>query len=102
MDYVFIYSTAGTKSEAEKISKSLLRQKLIGCANLFPLTSMYHRKGKVVRGKEYALILKTIKTKVPVVKREIEKIHSYSIPGITEIAVKPNQKYASWLLKQCS
>ncbi len=102
MDYVFIYSTVGTKSEAEKICRHLLHKKLIGCANLFPITSMYRWQGKSVHKTEYALILKTSKAQASAVKREIEKIHSYSLPGITEIAVKPNQKYASWLLKQCS
>ena len=65
------------------------------------MDSMYWWKGKIVEGKETVLILKTMKSKVAQVRQEIEKIHSYEIPCITEIEVKPNEKYGKWMERQC-
>lgn len=100
--FIFLYVTAPDKAEAQKISKHLLDQKLIACANIFPIESVYRWKGKMVEGKEVVLILKTVKDKVAVVRKEIEKIHSYEIPCIAEIDVKVNEKYAVWLRNQLS
>ncbi len=97
MAFIFLYVTAKDKAEAQRISKHLLRKKLIACANILPIESWYWWKGKIVRGKEVVLILKTVKKKVPLVKKEIGKVHSYEIPCITEIDVKVNEKYGEWL-----
>ena len=101
MTFTFFYVTAKDKREARHISKYLLQKRLIACANLFPIESLYWWKGKIVEGKEIVLILKTIKSKVVQVRQEIEKLHSYEIPCITEIEVKPNQKDGEWMEEQC-
>lgn len=100
MVFTFLYVTAKNKSEAQRISARLLQQKLIACANIFPIKSMYWWKGKIVGGKEAVLIVKTMKNKIAVVKKEIEKMHSYEIPCIAEIEVKVNEKYGKWLEEQ--
>lgn len=100
MACTFLYVTAHDKSEARKISKHLLQRKLIACANIFPIESMYRWKGKIVEGKEAVLILKTMKNKVTMVRKEIEQIHSYEIPCIIEIDVKVNEKYGRWMAEQ--
>ena len=100
MLFTFLYITAKDKAEAQRISKPLLQKKLIACANIFPIESMYRWKGKIVNGKEAVLILKTMKKKVVVLRREIEKMHSYEIPCIAQIDVKVNEKYGTWMEKQ--
>ncbi len=100
MVFTFLYVTAENTLEAQRISKHLLQRKLIACANIFPVESVYRWKGKMREGKEAVVILKTMKNKVAAVRKEIEKIHSYEIPCITEIEVKPNGKYGKWLLQQ--
>ncbi len=100
MTFTFLYVTAKDTEEAQRISKHLLQQKLIACANIFPVDSMYRWKGKIVEGKEVALLLKTTKNKVAAVRKEIEKIHSYEIPCITEIDVTVNEKFGKWMEKE--
>ena len=97
MTFTFLYVTCSDMKEANNISKTLLSKKLIACANFFPVESMYQWKGKIKKGKEAVLILKTMKNKVAMVRKEIEKMHSYEIPCITEITVKPNEGYGKWL-----
>lgn len=100
MTFAFLYVTAKDKAEAQRISQHLLKKKLIACANIFPIESWYWWKGKIVGGNEAVVILKTVKNKVAVVRKEIERIHSYEIPCIAEIEVKVNGKYGGWLEEQ--
>ncbi len=100
MTFTFLYVTASNEREAKKIAYQLLQKKLVACANIFPIQSLYWWEGKIKGGKEMVIILKTMKEKVAFVRKEIENIHSYSIPCITEIAVKPNKQYARWLKEQ--
>ena len=83
MTFTFLYVTCSDMKEANNISKTLLSKKLIACANFFPVESMYQWKGKIKKGKEAVLILKTMKNKVAMVRKEIEK---YSDKLILEAA----------------
>ena len=97
MNFIFIYITNPTKKEARKIAKHLLEKKLIACANIFPISSLYWWKGRITDEKEFVLIAKTKKTNFEKVKNEVERIHSYTIPCIVKIPVSSNKKYYKWL-----
>jgi len=97
MNFIFIYITNPTKKEARKIAKYLLEKKLIACANIFPIDSLYRWKGKIANEKEFVLIAKTKKANFEKVKKEVEKIHSYTVPCIVKIPVSSNEKYYKWL-----
>jgi periplasmic divalent cation tolerance protein len=99
---IFIYITNPTKRVAKKIAKHLLQKRLIACANIFPINSLYWWEGKICDEKEFVLIAKTVEKNFEKVKNEVEKIHPYSIPCITKISVTPNKKYLNWLIKACS
>lgn len=100
MGFLFVYVTAANQKEAQKIATHLLQKKLIACANIFPISSMYWWKGKIQNGKEVVVILKTIQNNYTTIKKEIEKIHSYEIPCIIQIPVKVNEKYGGWMRKE--
>lgn len=75
----------------------LLKKKLIACANIYgPINSLYPWKGKLVDEKEYILMTKTVGRNFEKVKREVEGIHSYTIPCIIKIPVRANKKYFDW------
>lgn len=97
MNFIFIYITNPTEKEAEKIAKFLLKKKLIACANIFPIKSLYWWNRKIAQEKEVVLIVKTTKNNFEEVKREVEKIHPYKIPCIVKIPVSSNKKYFDWL-----
>jgi periplasmic divalent cation tolerance protein len=96
-DFVFIYITNPTKEEAKRIAEHLLEQKLIACANFFPISSLYLWEGKIADGEEVILIAKTSEANFEKVRNEVEKIHSYAIPCIVKISVSSNKKYFDWL-----
>ncbi len=100
MAFTFLYVTAPDEQEAAKIAKHLLHKRLIACANIFPIKSIYWWKRKIEGRAEVVLLLKTLREKAPLVRKEIEAMHSYDVPCITEIDVKPNKGYAKWLKKE--
>jgi len=100
MDFIFVYITNPTRKEAKKIAKHLLKKRLIACANIFPVSSLYRWKGKIVNDNEFILIAKTIKTNFEKIKKEVEKVHSYTIPCIIKISVSSNKKYFDWLKRE--
>jgi len=100
MDFIFIYITTPNKKEAKKIARYLLKRRLIACANIFPINSLYWWKVKIVDDNEFVLIAKTIKNNFEKVKKEIEKIHSYKIPCIIKIPVSSNKKFFDWLKRE--
>src|SRR3989338_433397 len=100
MQAIFVYVTAGDEKEAQKIAQLLLKKKLIACANMFPIKSMYAWKGKVQSDDEVVLILKTIEKNAASIEAEIKKLHSYDIPCICKIPVSANKEYLAWVQEQ--
>jgi periplasmic divalent cation tolerance protein len=100
MNFIFIYLTNPNQKEAKKIAKHLLKKRLIACANIFPIESLYWWQGKIAKEKEFVLIAKTIKNNFPKIKTEVEKIHPYKIPCIIKIPVSSNKKYFDWLKRE--
>lgn len=98
---IWIYTTCKNKKEAMKISNYLIKNKLAACINMFPINSLYRWKNKIVKGKEYSLIIKTKNEKFNKIKNEIKKIHSYEVPCILKVNInKANKEYLSWLNKK--
>lgn len=99
MKLIFIYITNPTKEEAKKIARHLLEKKLIGCANIFPIESLYWWKEKITDENEFVLIAKTKEENFEKVKKEVESMHSYTVPCIIKIPVDCNEKYFDWIVE---
>ncbi len=94
---VLAYITCKNKKEAKEIASSLLNKKLIACANIFPIESMYRWKGKIQNDREVVLLAKTTSAKFKQVEKETKKMHSYEVPCILKINAKVNKEYGEWL-----
>ena len=98
MNFALIYITNPSRKVAERVANYIIAKKLAACANIYgPIKSIYPWKGKIAREKEFVLILKTTKSNFEKVKREVEKIHPYTIPCIIKISVSSNKKYFDWI-----
>lgn len=97
---ILIYVTAKDESEAKTIGKSLLKKKLIACANYFPIESMYWSQAKLDSSQEYVLLLKTADSKYDAVAEAVKEMHSYSVPCIMKLEVASvNREYSDWVDK---
>ena len=93
-----VYITCKNNAEEKKITKALLGKKLIACANMFPISSMYKWKGKMQSSKEVVLIAKTKPMNYEKIKKLVARIHSYSTPCIIKIDAVANEPYFRWLI----
>jgi len=100
MKNIFVYVTVPNRKVAEKISSHLLEKRLVACLNAFPVRSMYRWKGKIEKASEIVLVLKTIEKNYSKVKKEIEKLHPYSVPCIAKIKVEINSVYGKWIVSE--
>lgn len=86
------------KKEAEKLARTLLEERLIACANLLPgVTSLYWWEGKVERGAETLLVMKTPRSHVRRLFKRLRELHSYSVPEFLTITPgESNPDYEQW------
>lgn len=95
---IFIYITCKNKKEAQKIAKTLVKEKLAACVGYFPIESIYRWKGKIVDDREFALLIKTLKKNFTKVEKHVKELHSYQIPCICAIPVyNMNKEYLGWV-----
>ena len=90
------YITCKGRKEAEKISMQLLKKRLIACANIFPIKSIYWWQGRIINDKENVIIAKTNNKNFKKMEKEVKKLHSYTIPCILRIDTKANKDYEGW------
>jgi len=98
-DYVILLVTAANWEEAEKISKALLNEKLIACANIIgPVNSLFWWHEKIESAQEYVLLMKTRSEMFEKLAEKVKTLHSYEVPEIIAIPiVKVCTDYMEWL-----
>ena len=101
MDFLMVYVTCKDEDEAKSISSHLLEKRLIACANMFPVKSMYRWEGKIEREVEMVIIMKTQKGHKEKVLEEILEMHSYDVPCVEFFEIKDgNPEYLDWIEKE--
>jgi len=97
---IVVLTTVSKKSDALKLARALLKNKLAACVNVVKIESTnYKWKGKLVNGKEFLLVIKSSRN-YDAIERFLIKNHSYELPEIIALPiVKGYKKYLSWLSK---
>jgi periplasmic divalent cation tolerance protein len=92
-----LYVTA-PPSQSEALAKSLLCKRLIACANITPVRSLYRWKGEDCDDKEDLLIIKTRKSLVQAVITAVKAEHPYEVPEIIALPVIAGHlPYSDWV-----
>lgn len=98
---VLILTTTDKKSLAHKIGNELLKKKLVACCSILPMESSYWWKGKIVKAKEFQLILKTKPENFAKIEKVIKKLHTYELPEVISIDIqKAGKDYLKWIDKE--
>jgi periplasmic divalent cation tolerance protein len=97
--YRFIYVTTGNRSEALKIGRFLVQQRLVACANVLSgMTAVYWWEGKVEEGDEAILIAKTTADRVEQVMVAVKEQHSYDCPCVIALPIMAGlPDYLGWV-----
>jgi len=99
MKYLLGYITTKDKKEAEKISWSLLKSKLIECVNIVDkVKSIYWWQGKIEDSEECLMLVKTKKSLAKKIIDKVKSLHSYRCPCIIFIPIETgNRDYLKWI-----
>ena len=94
-----VFSTAGSKKEANKIAGALVERKLAACVNIVPqMESVYRWKDKIETAQEWLLLIKTTADQFEAVRDAIKELHSYELPECVAIAVESgSEEYLKWI-----
>ena len=99
MAYLIVLMTISNKQEAIKIVRTLLKERLIACANIIdPVSSFFWWNKKIEEEKEVLVIMKSHNELFNKLSKIIKDLHSYHVPEILAIPItKGSQPYLDWL-----
>ena len=99
MSYVVVIMTTSNKEEAEKIVRSLLKEKLIACANIVgPVSSLFWWQEKIDEENEFLVFMKSHKSLFKKLSEKVTEIHSYDVPEIIAFPIiEGSPPYLDWL-----
>jgi periplasmic divalent cation tolerance protein len=98
--YRCIFVTCGSLAEARRIARAVVTKRLAACGNIVvtSVESIYRWKGKVEKAHEYLMVLKTTAKRLPALKREVKRLHSYDVPEFIALPIAAgSSEYLSWL-----
>ena len=98
--YVVVLVTCGSRAEAQRIAREIVSRRLAACANLLeiPVQSVYRWQGKVERAREFLLLIKTSARRLPALRAEVQRLHSYDVPEFIALPIiAGSPKYLRWL-----
>lgn len=98
-NFIIVLVTTPNKAEAEKISQSLLNQKLIACANIInPVTSFFWWSGKVERAEECLVVMKSRLDLFGELAERLKGLHSYEVPEVLAVPIVGGSRaYLDWM-----
>ena len=99
-DAIEVHVTMPDAERATSLARALVDEGLAACVNVAraPVESIYQWKGKVTVAREYLLVIKTTANRVPELRTEICRLHSYDLPEIITLPVDGGlAEYLAWV-----
>ena len=102
MACVMLYVTAGDGDEAARIGRTLVEERLVACANVFPgVRSIYRWEGAVRDEGEAVLIAKTMADRAEAATARIKALHSYDLPCVVVVPISGgNTDFLDWVERE--
>jgi periplasmic divalent cation tolerance protein len=97
--FCLVLVTAPNLKVARRLARAALAARLIACANLVPkVESHYWWQGKIERGNEVLLVLKTTQARLAKLEKLILAEHPYDTPEFLVLPLKSgSDRYLHWL-----
>lgn len=98
-----VYVTCKDREEAQNIARVLLEKRLVACANIYPIHSLYWWKGDIQEDDEIAVMMKTRCDNGDRIIKEVLELHSYDIPCVEFLSLENgNPDYLEWIREETS
>src|SRR3989304_4988050 len=96
--FSIIYITTGNMEEARRIGRTLVKERLAACVNIFPITSIFRWKDKIDEIQELGMMVKTRSEKVKDIENRVKELHSYEVPCIISFRMENGSPdYLKWI-----
>jgi uncharacterized protein involved in tolerance to divalent cations len=99
-DQCVVLVTCGSATEARRIARAVVDQRLAACVNILPgaVTSIYRWKGKVETARERLLLVKTSRKRLAKLQAAVERLHSYEVPEFIALPIVAGSRaYLAWM-----
>jgi len=98
-DLLLVFSTFGNEADAARVTRVLVEERLIGCANLLPgVRSIYRWEGRIADEHEVMAIMKTRKQDWTALLSRLHELHPYDTPECIAVRMAAGApKYLEWL-----
>ena len=98
-EYVVVFCTTGSDSEARAIAQALVERRLAACVNVVSgVSSTYRWEGAVRTDGEWLLVVKTRRDRFDEVRDAIRTLHSYEVPEIVMLDIAAGDPaYLAWI-----
>lgn len=97
-EHASVYVTCPDEATARRLARELLERRLVACANLLPITSVYRWNGAIEEAAEVAMFLKTRRERVAEVVKAVADLHPYEVPCAVAFELGPGHPaYYRWV-----
>jgi periplasmic divalent cation tolerance protein len=99
MTDVVIVLTTLPATDAERVARVLVEDRLAACVNILPpMSSTYLWRGEVVTETEQQLVAKTVRGQVTRIRERLAGIHPYELPEFLVLDVaEGGDAYLTWV-----
>ncbi len=99
---VLVYTTWPSIVEAEQAGRAIVVKRLAACVNILPgMISHYWWDGKIERGEEAVMLIKTRASLAEAVRKAVKELHSYKTPAIMVLPVESvDADYYRWVVEE--
>ena len=98
---VEITATFPDRESARAISRMLIEDSLIACAQIDEVESIYTWEGKIESDLEFRLVLKSVKRLAKKIEEKILSCHPYTLPQIVVVECFGSREYEDWVEESC-
>lgn len=98
-ELVLVLTTEADQERAEALARVLLERRLAACVSLHPVRSLYPWQGRLERGTEVQLLIKTLAHQLDALEAAVRERHSYSTPEWIHWPARCSAGYGAWLLE---
>ncbi len=98
-EMLLVLSTFANEEDAARVTRALVDERLIACANLIPgVRSIYRWKGAVEDQREVVAMMKSRKQDWSALLSRLHELHPYEVPECVALRLAAGApKYMAWL-----
>ncbi len=92
-----VLTTESDVETAKLLARSLLEARIVACATLIPVHSLYHWNDGIDQADEVQILFKTTDENVAAAMSAISGDHSYDLPEILVLEASASAAYERWV-----